>query len=160
MRTLTATRRSSRVDICHVSLTTDMISTYIWPHRREVNPVAGEVYYRMEPMESAQLKDVMATRKILHSYIDHAMGEQLRQTLQFDMPMTPRALVVEGRTRFRPRSASESRLTACINVLALTRFGINYIARVLSTLTRTKTQTSTEHWNFKSGTDGAVMTTS
>jgi hypothetical protein len=74
--------------------------------------------------------------------------------------MTPRALVVEGRTRFRPRSASESRLTACINVLALTCFGISYIARVLSTLTRTKTQTSTEHWNFQSGTDGAVMTTS
>jgi hypothetical protein len=78
MRTLTATRRSSRVDICHVSLTTEMMSTYIWPHWREGNPVAGEVYYRMEPMESAQLKDVMATRKILHSYIDYAMGERLK----------------------------------------------------------------------------------
>jgi hypothetical protein len=45
---------------------------------------------------------------------------------------------VEGRTRVIPRSASEYRLMACINVFTLHCLAINSIARILSTLKRAK----------------------
>jgi hypothetical protein len=73
-------RDPSQLETCHVSLTTEMITSYLWLHWREVDPVDGEVYYRMEPIDSAhlhKLRDVAETRKILHNYIDYAMGERL-----------------------------------------------------------------------------------
>lgn len=71
----------SQLETCHVSLTTDMISSYIWLHWREVDPIDGEVFYRMESIESAllhKLRDVAETRKVLHNYIEYAMGERLQ----------------------------------------------------------------------------------
>lgn len=73
-------RGPSQLETCHATLTTEMISSYLWLHWREVDPVDGEVYYRMEPIESAylhKLSDVAETRKIMHNYIDYAMGERL-----------------------------------------------------------------------------------
>jgi hypothetical protein len=73
-------RDPSQLETCHVSLTTEMITSYVWLHWREVDLVDGEVYYRMEPIDLAhlhKLRDVAETRKILHNYIDYAMGERL-----------------------------------------------------------------------------------
>jgi hypothetical protein len=72
---------SSQLETCHVSLTTETISFYRLRQWREVDSVDGEVYYRMEPIDSAHLhkfKDVAETRKILHNYMDYAMGEHLK----------------------------------------------------------------------------------
>ncbi|KAF2023598.1 hypothetical protein EK21DRAFT_80534, partial [Setomelanomma holmii] len=74
-------RDPSQLKTCHVSLTTDMISSFLWLHWHEVDPVDGEVYYRMEPIESAhlhKLSDVVETRNILHYYIDYVMRERLK----------------------------------------------------------------------------------
>lgn len=74
-------RDPSQLETCHVSLTTEMITSYLWLHWREVDSVDGEVYYRMEAIDSAhlhKLRDVAVTRNILHNYIDYAMGERLK----------------------------------------------------------------------------------
>ncbi|RYO45129.1 hypothetical protein AA0116_g13397 [Alternaria tenuissima] len=73
-------RGPTQLETCHVSLTTEMISSYLWLHWCEMDPVDGEVYCRMELIESAhlhKLSDMAETRKILHNYIDYAMGERL-----------------------------------------------------------------------------------
>ncbi|KAF2023766.1 hypothetical protein EK21DRAFT_118456 [Setomelanomma holmii] len=74
-------RDPSQLETCHVSLTTEMISSYLRLRWREVDSVDDEVYYRMEPIESAhlhKLRDVAATRKVLHNYIDYTIGERLK----------------------------------------------------------------------------------
>jgi hypothetical protein len=70
-----------QLETCHVSLTIEMISSFLWLHWREVDPVDGEVYYRMEPIESAHLRtlrDVSKTWKILRNYIGYTLGERLK----------------------------------------------------------------------------------
>jgi hypothetical protein len=54
-----------------------MITSYLWLHWCEVDLVDGEVYYWMGPFESAHIhkvRDAPETRKILHNYIDYAIG--------------------------------------------------------------------------------------
>ncbi|RMZ67739.1 hypothetical protein GMOD_00010116 [Pyrenophora seminiperda CCB06] len=70
----------SQLETCHVSLIAETISSYLWLHWCEVDPVDGEVYCRIELIESAhlhKLSGMAETRKILHNYIDYAMGERL-----------------------------------------------------------------------------------
>lgn len=53
----------------------------LWIHWREVDPDDGEVYFRMEEVETARmnkLDDVREVRKILHNYLDFSLGERLR----------------------------------------------------------------------------------
>jgi hypothetical protein len=55
-----------------------MISSYLWLHWCEVDLVGGEIYYRMEAMESShphKLQDVAETRKSLHNYVDYVTPE-------------------------------------------------------------------------------------
>jgi hypothetical protein len=48
-------RMLSQLEACYVSVMTEMMSSYLWLHQREVDPVDGEVYYWMEPIWSALL---------------------------------------------------------------------------------------------------------
>jgi hypothetical protein len=65
----------------HVSLITNMITSYHSLHWCGVDPVDGEVYYRPEPTEWARLhrsRDEPETRRILHNHIYYEMRERLK----------------------------------------------------------------------------------
>lgn len=50
-----------------------------------MDPNDGEVYYRMEEVETARmskLDDLLALRRMLHNYLDFALGERLRSIKQ------------------------------------------------------------------------------
>lgn len=67
--------------MCHLSLTTESYTTILWIHWREVNPEDSEVYFRMEEVEMARmgkLENLLVVRRMLHNYIDFALGERLR----------------------------------------------------------------------------------
>lgn len=70
----------SQLETCHFSVTTEMYTCMLWIHWREENPVDGKVYYRMEEVETSRmnkLNDLREMRKLLHNYIDFALGERL-----------------------------------------------------------------------------------
>lgn len=51
-----------------------------WIHWREINPEDGEVYWRMEELDTARmskLDDLVHMRNMLHNYLDYALGERL-----------------------------------------------------------------------------------
>jgi hypothetical protein len=80
-----------------------------------MDSVDGEVYYRMEPIESAhlrKLKDVAETRKILHNYIDYEMGERLK-SINAALPS-----FWQNRTarRARRRQSQSSTTTSSLNL--------------------------------------------
>ncbi|KAL6711787.1 hypothetical protein ACN47E_002830 [Coniothyrium glycines] len=73
-------RNPSQLYTCHVSLTTDMLTTSLWLHWREVDSVDKQVYYRMERIHSAHLHEVeelAVTRNMLHNYINYALKQRL-----------------------------------------------------------------------------------
>ncbi|KAF2733706.1 hypothetical protein EJ04DRAFT_577407 [Polyplosphaeria fusca] len=74
-------RAPTPLETCHFSMTTECYTIILWIHWREVNPMDGQVYFRMEEVEMARMRkldDVLEVRKILKNYIDFAMGERLR----------------------------------------------------------------------------------
>ncbi|KAF1937774.1 hypothetical protein EJ02DRAFT_47020 [Clathrospora elynae] len=74
-------RPPTQLQTCHFSITTEIYTCMLWIHWREVDPDDGEVYFRMEEIETARmnkLDDVREVRKILHNYLDFSLGERLR----------------------------------------------------------------------------------
>lgn len=74
-------RAPTQLETCHFSLTTESYTIILWIHWREVNPEDGEVYFRMEEVEMARmgkLDDLLDVRRMLHNYLDFALGERLR----------------------------------------------------------------------------------
>ena len=74
-------RPPTQLQTCHFSTTTEIYTYMLWIHWREVDPDDGEVYFRMEEVETARmnkLDDVREVRKILHNYLDFSLGERLR----------------------------------------------------------------------------------
>jgi hypothetical protein len=69
------------LETCHFSLTTEGYTIILWIHWWEVDPDDGEVIFWMEEVEVARmgkLGDLMDVRRILHNYLDFALGERLR----------------------------------------------------------------------------------
>ncbi|KAH8730348.1 hypothetical protein GQ44DRAFT_700175 [Phaeosphaeriaceae sp. PMI808] len=74
-------RQPTQIETCHFSVTTEGYTIMVWIHWREVNSEDGEVYYRMEPVETARMNeigDLHEVRKLLHNLVDYAMGERVR----------------------------------------------------------------------------------
>ncbi|RMZ72886.1 hypothetical protein GMOD_00010470 [Pyrenophora seminiperda CCB06] len=74
-------RNPTQLETCHFSLTTEGYTIILWIHWREVDPEDGEVYFRMEEVETARmgkLNDLLDMRRMLHNYLDFAFGERLR----------------------------------------------------------------------------------
>jgi hypothetical protein len=74
-------RDPTPLETCHFSVTIEGYTIMIWMHWREVHPENGEIYFRMEIVHRAfldVLTDMLEFRKILHNYVDYAMGERLR----------------------------------------------------------------------------------
>jgi hypothetical protein len=74
-------RAPTQLETCHFSLTTEGYTIILWIHWREVDPEDDEVYFRMEEVEMARmgkLDDLLDVRRILHNYLDFALGERLR----------------------------------------------------------------------------------
>jgi hypothetical protein len=72
-------RPPTQLQTCHFSTTTEIYTYMLWIHWREVDPDDGEVYFRMEEVETARmnkLEDVREVRKILHNYLDFSLGER------------------------------------------------------------------------------------
>ncbi|KAJ4286548.1 hypothetical protein N0V90_013248 [Kalmusia sp. IMI 367209] len=72
-------RAPTQLETCHFSLTIDGCTIILWIHWREIKD--GEVYFRMEVVDMARMRkldDLLEVRKILHNYVDYALGERLR----------------------------------------------------------------------------------
>jgi hypothetical protein len=81
-------RNPTQLETCHFSITTEIYTIILWIHWREVDPQDGEVYYRMEEVETARmgkLNDLLDMRRMLHNYLDFTFGERLR-SIKYALP--------------------------------------------------------------------------
>lgn len=110
-------RAPTQLETCHFSLTTEGYTIILWIHWREVDPKDGEVYFRMEEVDMARmgkLDDLLHMRKMLHNYIDFALGQRLRsikEALPAFWPNRPEKKVRKTKSQTSTTvSASELRL--------------------------------------------------